>query len=175
MSQRVEMVGKRFGRLVITGFKPYTFPRGRTQPRYICQCDCGNKTQAFRSNLTSGNVSSCGCFRSEEMRRLHTKHGDTQNGGPHAPEYRVWHGMICRCELRSDKKYADYGGRGITVCKRWRSDYRNFLADMGRRPSPKHSIDRIDNDRGYYPGNCRWATLSEQNLNRRPKRKRKPK
>lgn len=83
-----------------------------------------------------------------------------------SPEYRAWASMWSRVSTTEPTKYAIYGGRGIRVCERWR-DFLNFVADMGMRPSPTHSLDRIDNDRGYEPGNCRWATRSEQNLNRR--------
>lgn len=89
-------------------------------------------------------------------------------GGKHGhPLYGVYHAMIGRCTRPTDKRYADYGGRGITVCDRWRDDFWAFVADMGDRPEG-HSLDRIDNDRGYSPDNCRWATAHEQRVNRRP-------
>lgn len=83
------------------------------------------------------------------------------------PEHRVWRGMQERCYNARRQDWPDYGGRGITVCDRWRDSFETFLADMGPRPSPKHSVDRIDNAKGYEPGNCRWATATEQARNRR--------
>ena len=94
-------------------------------------------------------------------------HGDARRGRKTA-DWRCWSGMIRRCEEPQNKCYANYGGRGIKVCERWRNDYATFLADMGRKPSSRHSIDRIDNDGDYEPSNCRWATNSEQQKNKRP-------
>lgn len=96
------------------------------------------------------------------------KHGDSMKGR-WAPEYYIWNGMKQRCNNSNGHAYSNYGGRGIKVCKRWYI-YENFLCDMGRRPSSKHSLDRIDNDGDYEPGNCRWATSTEQSNNRRPEK-----
>jgi hypothetical protein len=96
---------------------------------------------------------------------LTRKHGEGSNG-KETPEYRTWSAMLSRCRNPNHAGYANYGGRGITVCARW-DDYATFLADMGRRPSPQHSLDRIDNEQGYAPENCRWATWVEQNNNQR--------
>lgn len=93
------------------------------------------------------------------------RHGDTR-GGRISPEYRIWRGIKTRCLNPSDHSYPGYGGRGITICDRWRDSFEDFLADVGRRPSPKHSIDRINNDGSYEPGNVRWATPTEQQLNK---------
>lgn len=118
-----------------------------------CQCECGRMTLVKASRLRSLAVKSCGC--------LHEFHGMSNH-----PDYNVWKGMQGRCRNSNLRSYADYGGRGIRVCKRWRL-FSNFLKDMGPRPTPHHSIDRIDVDGHYDPGNCRWATPQEQNRNRR--------
>jgi hypothetical protein len=96
------------------------------------------------------------------VKRVTRKHGLS-----YAPEYRAWQTMRLRCLVPTNAAYADYGGRGITVCDRWKDSPENFLADMGPKPSPKHELDRIDNDRGYEPSNCRWVTRSENDRNRR--------
>ena len=93
--------------------------------------------------------------------------GPKTHGKRYIPEYRVWQAMIQRCINPNDSAWHNYGGRGITVCKRWRHDFEAFIVDMGHRPTPLHSLDRVDNSDGYAPGNCRWATRSEQALNRR--------
>jgi hypothetical protein len=95
------------------------------------------------------------------------KHGFARRGA-HSPEFKVWRAMKRRCDDPKFNVYPNYGGRGISICERWR-DFNNFLADMGEKPTPDHSIDRIDNDGDYEPGNCRWATRSAQNLNQRPR------
>jgi hypothetical protein len=98
-------------------------------------------------------------------------HGETAGGGKHSSEYRAWSSIKTRCLNPADPHYPDYGGRGITICDRWRYDFAAFLADMGRKPSPRLSIDRIDNDGNYEPGNCRWATTKQQAMNKRPRRR----
>lgn len=144
------IAGQRFGRLV--AIEPETGSRWR------CQCDCGNATVATRYALTRNRTKSCGCLKPPPNR----KHGWTGT-----PTHDVWLSMKRRCYYPNDKRYARYGARGITVCERWRGEYgfENFLADMGPC-QPSMQLDRIDNDGDYEPSNCRWATRSQQMLNR---------
>lgn len=135
---------------------------------WFCQCICG-KTKLVASNeLSSGLVRSCGCLHIESARRqglASRTHGDRTNRR-RTPEYRAWDSMKQRCLNPNTDNYADYGGRGITICPSW-LNFSAFLADMGRKPSPSHSLDRIDVDGNYQPTNCRWATPKEQANNTR--------
>ena len=121
-------------------------------------CDCGKEHVARRSHVTAGNVSSCGC-----------KKGNHKHGMDSSREHKSWSHMLYRCRTATAAKYKDYGGRGITVCKEW-EDFSNFYRDMGPRP-PNTSIDRINNDLGYFKENCRWADPKTQTNNRRVSKK----
>lgn len=166
--------GTRFGRLVIVSEaepEPRTPHRGHHR-RFNLRCDCGGAKTTRLNDLRSGVVNSCGCLVREnnaELGRASATHGDAARA-KRAPEYRSWHSMIQRCENPNSQGYKYWGGRGISVCERWRNSYATFLADVGRRPSPQHSIDRYPNgDGNYEPGNVRWADKSEQAYNRRKK------
>lgn len=167
MPNLIEMVGRRFGRLTVVGRGPnYVQPSGQRKTQWRLRCDCGNSFVANAHSLRRGATKSCGCFQVS----CHITHGE-QRGYKTTPEYRAWNNMISRCETVTPG-WKNYGGRGIKVCDRWRSSYPAFLKDMGRRPSPKHSLDRIDNDGNYEPSNCRWATKAVQSLNKRQRKKR---
>lgn len=151
----------KYGRLqVLREVTPMLLASGRKLRRAAVQCDCGTKRIVTFQNLKSGRSQSCGCVKGAKVR-----HGDARKGNI-APEYACWQSMIRRCTSPTRHGYADYGGRGISVCDRWMT-YENFLADVGRRPSSHHSLEREDNDGNYEPTNCRWATAKEQRANQR--------
>lgn len=125
-----------------------------------CICDCGKEITVRAGDAKSGNTSSCGCLRVENTTAMRTTHGMTNSD-----EYKNWSDMKKRCSSKKSKRYARYGGRGISVCDRWANDFMAFYEDMGPRPSKGHEIDRINNDGNYEPGNCRWATKSENMMN----------
>ena len=156
-----DLAGKQFGRLtVVSEANRLRKPCGVPERRWNCLCACGAETVVSQGHLTSGNTRSCGCLL-KETRGLNNKtHGDTRS-----PEWVAWTAMRDRCE-NSRGAYEYHAGRGIRVCERWQ-DYQNFLSDMGRKPSPAHSLDRVDPNGDYEPSNCRWATRTEQNRNRR--------
>ena len=133
---------------------------------WICKCVCGTTRSVLAYNLESGASTSCGCLTIENTRKALTKHGMTGGIKPIPVEYSAWSNMKSRCRDSSREDFKYYGGRGIKVCDRWMESFSNFFADMGRRPSDKHTIDRINVDGNYEPGNCRWATWTEQQNNK---------
>jgi hypothetical protein len=163
MAELLELIGQSFGRLTVCERAPNR-PSGKS--RWICLCECGVEIVIDSRNLRSGRSRSCGCIRIEKLAAMN---GDGATHGMHgSPTYITWRSMIGRCETPSNASFENYGGRGIAVCRRWRESFPDFLADMGVRPEGK-TLDRIDNERGYEPDNCRWATASEQMRNRRAK------
>lgn len=152
MTRFIDLSGQRFGMLTVQQCAP-----SESRTYWKCRCDCGNGKIVESGNLKSGHTASCGCKT--------LKHG---HGSPkwRSPEFRSWSAMRERCNCPTARGYADYGGRGITICARWR-DFKKFLQDMGPRPSAAHTIDRKNTNGNYDPDNCHWATPKQQIRNRR--------
>lgn len=134
-------------------------PHEKRGIRWRCRCECGVEKNLYGAQLRQGKTVSCGCLLPQQARERALRHGMTRS-----PEHRSWSSMNSRCNNPKHHAFSYYGGRGIKVCERWKS-FEIFLQDMGPRPSLQHSLDRIDNDKGYSPDNCRWATAKEQRLN----------
>lgn len=155
------MIGQRFGRLVVVG---YSHRNAGRKLYWHGKCDCGKSHIAQGTNLKNGNIKSCGCLQKETIGSLNYKHGMRNT-----TTYVSWERMKQRCLNPNYKWFKDYRGRGITICKEWIDSFENFLSDMGERPAGM-SIDRIDNEKGYYKDNCKWSTRLEQNNNKRNNR-----
>lgn len=160
MTAKTDRVGLRYARLVVVGPAPSIGGRAA----WNVMCDCGNRLVVLGKSLASGNTRSCGCLNLDSFLSVVTKHGLREHA-----LYGTWKTMIQRCTNPKVKQYKDYGGRGIAVCKAWRDSFAKFLEDMGEKPSPQHALERRNNDKGYGPSNCYWATRKEQAANKRRK------
>lgn len=156
-STRENLAGRVFGRLTVIAFDHAKRTARSTRSYWLCQCSCGTEKIVRSDGLKSGDNVSCGCKKVEQL----TTHGDTGT-----PEHSAWLSLFDRCRNPNCAAFKDYGARGIDICQRWEK-YGNFLADMGRKPTDKHTLERDRNDDGYQPDNCSWATRRAQSYNRR--------
>ena len=154
--------GNRYGRLVVT-------ERAKSNKglhaAWLCLCDCGNQIPVRGTHLRSKRTQSCGCLQREAVAKAAATHGLCD-----LLEYNSWDSMIQRCTNPNNDHFADYGGRGIRICQAWHENFMVFYEDLGSRPGPEYSLERIDNDGNYEPGNCRWATQKQQCRNTRTNR-----
>lgn len=169
MSRLIDVTGQRFGRLVAV--KRVQTPNRSTKAHWLCICDCGGQTVTSGQNLRRGQTTSCGCAIGAANRARLTTHGSSTGRDRQGHElYQTWVNMRRRCLSPSNHAFPRYGGRGISIAPEW-DDFDRFVADVGPRPSLGHSLDRVDNDGNYEPGNVRWATAAEQANNRRTSRR----
>jgi len=155
-----DLTGETFTRLKVVSFAGYIQKKTQRHAHWRCVCECGNEKIAISGSLLRGTTKSCGCYQQFIRSESHKTHGLSKT-----IEYKRWRGMLARCNNKNAANYAGYGGRGITVCERWMRSFENFLKDVGLAPTKTHSLDRIDNEKGYFPENCRWATQVEQSRN----------
>jgi hypothetical protein len=160
--QKHDLTGKKFDRLLVLSAEKLS--NSKRSIVWKCICDCGQVTHATGSDLRLGHKKSCGCLHLDVLLKTVTKHGHAR-AKKLSPTYVSWYSMLTRCGNPNARNFQHYGGRGISVCERWKS-FENFLADMGERPSGM-SIDRINVNGNYEPSNCKWSTRSEQNKNQR--------
>ncbi len=165
MGKFINLVGKRFGKLVVQKL-------GETKTkdnkyRWQCLCDCGNQLTTSGSLLRTGQTRSCGCLQSYNGRKQLSLLNRFSHGKTNTVEYRAWSSMKARCYDVNHEAYHNYGGRGIAVCDRWLNSFEYFLEDMGERPSSEYSLNRIDVEKGYCLDNCEWATEAKQSRDKR--------
>lgn len=152
------MLNQKFGRLLVVSDCQRI---KANRPRYVCQCDCGNFVQVDHYHLKDGHTTSCGCAKLDRLVAMNKTHGQSKS-----PTYKAWCEARGRCRNVKHKHFRHYGGRGILFSEKW-DRFEDFLRDLGERPSQRHSLDRIDVNGNYEPGNCRWATAAEQQNNKR--------
>jgi len=153
-----DLTGQTFNRLTVIR----RVENGKNRyARWECKCFCGNIVVVKSIHLWSNHTKSCGCLKQEAIGIRSTTHGMYKT-----PEYKSWVHMIDRCNNQKNDSFKYYGGRGITVCKEWENSFAIFFSHIGKRPSIKYSIERINNNKGYFPGNCKWATAKKQSNNR---------
>lgn len=165
MGVNIDIIGHKFFKLTAVEF----VGRKNLHSWYRCRCDCGGETTTTSNNLRRGHTISCGCIQKERASIASKTHGQSINGK--TSEYYAWQNMKVRCYNKNYERYDDWGGRGIRVCERWLHSFENFLEDMGKKPSSKHSLDRFPDTNGdYEPSNCRCGTDEQQRRNTRRSR-----
>jgi hypothetical protein len=159
---RIDLIGKRFGRLVVLKFDGL---KNGCRSMWKCICDCGDISIIDANSLKEGSSKSCGCLQKELVVKLMTTHGFGSSKN-RVPEYTLWINIKARCYNKNNPDYKKWGAKGVSMCDRWLNSFEDFFEDVGRRPSDIHSLDRYPNKSGNYePGNVRWATSKEQARN----------
>lgn len=160
MGKAADNTGKVFGRLTALSLASAGGRMGGRKRKWLCRCECGKQAIVASDKLSSGHTKSCGCWKAKRIQETKTTHGLAGT-----PTYRSWTAMMTRCHTPGSPKYEKYGGRGIKVCERWK-DFELFVGDIGLSPGRGYSLNRINNDGDYEPGNCHWATAIEQQNNK---------
>lgn len=159
--ERIDISGNKYGRWTVLD----KWQVKNSHTKVLCRCECGTKKYIDDQSLKTGRSTSCGCYLKSMVNPMFI-HGEHPKNGKQTPEYTAWCSMKSRCYQKTNKRYNEWGGKGVKVCERWLNSYIDFLSDMGRKPSPIHSLDRYPNKYGNYePSNCRWATPKEQSNN----------
>lgn len=159
-SKVVDLTGKEYGRLKVISFSRLDHT---SRSVWVCLCSCGTRKEISAASLRSGMAKSCGCYKREVASRTRRTHGLSKKGGA----YNSWLSMKVRCLKPKSRAWPYYGGRGIKIFDGWINSFESFLSHVGERPGPEYSLDRIDVNGNYEPGNVRWATKLEQQRNKR--------